>query len=467
MTTDTITLRETSSTIEPQTPNGVSIRTIAGYLVGNRDAILAIASSPNALWLALLFVISAGFAREYDGEYLLREPWHVFIPLGASLLTSFVLYLLVDGVGRARAALAGKAGPENTSEVLPTNPRVPFWRTYRRFLTLYWMTAPLAWFYAIPFERFLDAGASTRANLMTLAVVSVWRVLLITRVVSVLFNASKAAAFFVVMLFADAVALASLTVVPIPIIQFMGGVRLTESERLIQQTALMIGVWGTLSLLVWFLGTVAVATVRRDPWKLETPTSELRVTRSAWTFAALSVLVWIAVLPATQAEQRLRWQVERGLRAGRIDDVMRIMSAQAPEDFPPHWDPPPRPAYYFGRGNVDVLDVIEAALAPGVAAWVRDVYIDKYERFINREYYEVYDYESDPLKYERHMAVLERLPNRASIVNNQRQLLLIHLDGDSKVPPELQERIRKLLDEAREQAPGRLSASARGLRDGG
>ena len=33
-------------------------------------------------------MISAGFAREYDGEDLLREPFHIFIPLAASFVAS-------------------------------------------------------------------------------------------------------------------------------------------------------------------------------------------------------------------------------------------------------------------------------------------------------------------------------------------------------------------------------------------
>jgi len=31
------------------------------------------------------------FAREYDGEDLLHEPWHLLLPLVASLATSFIL----------------------------------------------------------------------------------------------------------------------------------------------------------------------------------------------------------------------------------------------------------------------------------------------------------------------------------------------------------------------------------------
>ena len=56
------------------------------------------------------------------------------------------------------------------------------------------MTAPLAWIYAIPVERFLGAYEATQANLWMLGIVSVWRIVLMIRVVSVLFGARPRAA---------------------------------------------------------------------------------------------------------------------------------------------------------------------------------------------------------------------------------------------------------------------------------
>ena len=56
------------------------------------------------MWIGLLFVLAAGVAREYDGEDLWHEPWHVLLPLGASLATSLVLYLLVRLVAWLRTS---------------------------------------------------------------------------------------------------------------------------------------------------------------------------------------------------------------------------------------------------------------------------------------------------------------------------------------------------------------------------
>ncbi len=193
------------------------IRTLFRFLIGGRLAIAEIASDKRAVWIGLLFVISAGLARDYDGAYLLAEPWHVVMPLCASLAASLLLYALLYRTLVRRMA---------------NRPR--FWSGFRVFVSLFWMTAPLAWLYAIPYERFLGSYEAALANLSTLGVVSIWRVLLITRVVSVLMNVRIWTAFFPVMLFADVVALVGVMASPVPIVRIMGGVRYSPADELLQ-----------------------------------------------------------------------------------------------------------------------------------------------------------------------------------------------------------------------------------------
>ena len=97
-------------------------------------------------------------------------------------------------------------------------------RAYLSFMTLYWMMAPMAWLYGIPYERFDSPSEAISANLWTLALVSIWRVALMTRVVSVIFNLRIRAALPLVMLVADIAALMTLYLVPLPIINVMGGI---------------------------------------------------------------------------------------------------------------------------------------------------------------------------------------------------------------------------------------------------
>jgi hypothetical protein len=131
------------------------IGTLLGYLVGSRRAILEIAASHSAVWLGLLFVLSAAFARDYDGEDLLHEPWHLLIPFAASLTASLVLFIVIYGIAMCTGAPVSK-----------------FFAAYRSFLGLFLLTAPLAWLYAIPYERFLSPGAAVWANLATLGLVA-------------------------------------------------------------------------------------------------------------------------------------------------------------------------------------------------------------------------------------------------------------------------------------------------------
>lgn len=408
----------------------MTISTLIGYLVGRRQAILDVATTRSAVWLGLVFVISAGFAREYDGEDLLHAPWHLFLPLAASLATSFLLFCL----------LWLAIGDEG-------NHAVTSFRSYPSFLGLYWMTAPLAWLYALPVERFLSATESIEANLALLAIVSVWRVVLMTRVIAVLYVAKTWHAFFIVMLFADTVALALIVLTPIPIIQIMGGIRLTESERLVQSTAFLIGIVGALTWLVWLVGT----TFARPRMNGASPLADLprdsRVSLSAWVLGCVSLLVWIPILPTTQAEQQLRHAVESDLRNGRIEAALTTMSKWKAEDFPPHWDPPPRIGY--GEQNPPILKVAETVLATETDPWVADIFLLKLQHSIAQPWAHPFWDEMDNDLFGRYLNVLEQLLIDSFFIEEiaDNDALKRQLDKDRKRTPEQQARLRVLLGE--------------------
>jgi hypothetical protein len=75
----------------------MGIRTLLRYLIGDRQAILDLAASRWTLLVGFLFVLSAALAREYDGKDLLHEPWHLLLPLGASLVASALLFAVAWG----------------------------------------------------------------------------------------------------------------------------------------------------------------------------------------------------------------------------------------------------------------------------------------------------------------------------------------------------------------------------------
>ncbi len=368
------------------------VRTLLRYLIGDREAILQIAADRRAVWVGLLFVLSAGFAREYDGEDLLHAPWHVVIPLGASLLSSFLLFSIAYGALRLKRA-----------------PGPPFFSAYRSFLGLFWLTAPLAWLYAVPYERFLSPADAVRANLWTLALVSAWRVALMVRVVSVLMGYHALTALCVVMLFADALALAALQSVPLPVINVMGGVRVSESEAVLRNTALMVRVLGFCSLPLWLLCALLALAQSRPSWQTP-PAQDLsaRGGRGLWFLGLASLAVWAAVLPFTQPEQQLRSCVERLLKGGKIAEGLAEMSAHSPEDFPPHWDPPPRVGY--GEHLPPLLDVLEAIADGPPASWVRSAYLRKFAGLLRSRH-------SSDGELERIARILEQFPEGEQILD--------------------------------------------------
>jgi hypothetical protein len=410
----------------------VSIQNLFLFLIGHRQAILDLAADRRAVWVALLFVLSAGLAREYDGEDLLSEPWHLVIPLGASLGAATVLFLVACGTVFLR-----KEG------------RPPLLDAYRSFLTLFWMTAPLAWLYAIPYERFLEPGDATRANLWTLALVAAWRVALMTRVVSVLTGRKWYTSLFLVMLFADGVALLAVYYMPKPVISFMGGVRLTESEEVVQGASLLIGCLGIVSLPVWGLGAIYAWSAETPAWNAPTgPERSPRTSWGIWALAALSILIWLPILPFTQKEQWLRFQVERDLKAGRIAEALDRMSAHTPEEFPPQWDPPPRVGVQEMKPGI--LDVMEVILTREVAPWVRERYVAKFNSYLGDDY-SLFNYPKRGSELARLIRILQGLPEGAEIAVRHERAVESRM-SDPEFSPEDRDNLKALLELAKKKS---------------
>lgn len=261
----------------------VSLITLVRFLFGYRSAILDLATNRATVWLGLMFVISAGLSREYDRANLAQEPWHLLAPLVASLATSWILFVMVYSVAIYRGAVLEG-----------------FWSSYRQFLGLYWMTAPLAWFYGIPVETFLPPEAATNANLWLLGLVSLWRVILVVRVIAVLFSAWIVTVLPVVLLFADSVVLLLFATFPQPVIELMGGVRDSQSQLTVKMVTQFAGLMGTLTYPFWALGFVLVFVSTEPEWVnvMATVKPSQRIQRSVWVMATASIAGWIYLLAA-------------------------------------------------------------------------------------------------------------------------------------------------------------------------
>jgi hypothetical protein len=361
--------------------------TLIGFLMGRQSAILDVAASPHALALGGVLVLSAGFAREYDGEDLLHEPWHLLIPHGASLLTAFLLYLLVrlTGIGK--------------TQQLPT-----FFRGFPMFLRLYWMTAPLAWLYAIPFERWMSPGNATLWNLRLLGIVSVWRVVLMIRVIGVVYGAGPLwRVISTVLLFGDAVMLIAIRFVPVPVLNLMGGVRMTESEQLLQTTTFLLQIVGFPSLFILLIMTL-VPTAK--PWTPMIFSQPSRVHGTTWLLAAVSILIWRFILPVTQPEQQRRRVAEQLIMARDFPAAFMFMSKHDRANFPPHWSPPPHVAQ--PNPVPPINDLIEVLIQESPAEWVRTIFIEKF-RNTTEQTLTRYGFVSDE-QLSSTLRIIDRLP---------------------------------------------------------
>ncbi len=355
----------------------LTLKTIIGFLCFRRESVKQVATNPASLWIGLLFVIAAGFAREYDGEYLLAEPWHLALPLAASLIGCSAMVLVIFIAAWCRGER--EAG---------------FVTTYGAFLRCYWMTAPMALLYGIPVERMFDPLGATQANLWLLGIVATWRVLLMIRCVHVLYGNRLIHAVVVVMLFSDILAMIALAYVPGPIIMIMGGVRLTPSENMILSTRIWVQILGYVSLPFWVIayGVICGRTKQADPWRLfrtNVENTSPRVQSTLLWVAIGCIVFWFPFLIWTQPEQRLRWQAESMIGKGNYKGLATLSRESDASEFPPHWDPPPRTGY--GELDPKAHRVLYGLLAFDSGNWLTEAFARKTEEQLGRRGWMIYE----------------------------------------------------------------------------
>ncbi len=339
---------------------------------------------------------------------MLHEPWYALLPIPASLVTSALLYWYVDRTARRCGASAQPV-------------------SYPQFLALYWLTAPLAWLYAVPVERFMTARGSVLANLALLGIVSLWRVLLFGRVVSVLYGVRYWIALTTVLMFVDALALFVTCCTPLPAVNVMGGIGVPEPQQPVAVATAMVCL---AAVIAWPVLMIAINTiVTHGPrWTPPTIGGEHMLSRSLWAMASGAIALGLAVLPWTQPEQVLRRKVERQVSQNDWQAATATMSEHELQDFPPHWQPPPERMGRMPEEATLLADVLAAAPAP----WVRTYYLNRFGRVLLYELpsSDVVGEELQPL-----LDLLEQSPVRAEIIEMHRARLLAqlkHLKQDSK-----------------------------------
>lgn len=403
------------------------LRSLPLALIGRREAILDAASSRMTLPFGALLVLSAGLAREYDGEDLLHEPWLLLRPFAASITTAALLYftlLILAGLRKRQGAFTIRRFPS--------------------FLGLYWLSAPCAWLYAVPFERFLDPLDAVRCNLLLLLTVSVWRVAYITRVVCVLHATRPVPTSLVTACFGLFVLWVGAIVMPKPILDIMGGLRMDAHDRFISDVTTTFIVLAVPVILVLFVAAI----IGQRWWEPEPPPETVSASRPGplMAFGAAAVLMWAPALVLCQPEQRNRRVAERLFAEEKYREMLEYASGREPGDFPPHWDFPPREFLSYEPWIEGIVGETPKQTAP----WVLQRYTDKFSaELIYRTRYQ--DDVPPPFWWTR---LFESGPEMLLLSPEAaRPMVLFLLTHDRSVPEEVREKLLQEWTAIRTTAP--------------
>ncbi len=325
------------------------------YLLGHRSAILDVARWRGAIWAGVALVLLTGFARNYDQTFITENPvmW-----LFGSLLFSFVsgswLYIILYGFfARREIADADGVKPE-------------FWSGWRSFMGLFWLTAPIAWLYSIPVERFCDSLTAAHLNLALLAVVSLWRVLLMARVMQVVTSAPFVIAL-VWVLFA-----AALEVCVVfffgggfakRIMSAMGGMRNSPEEEILYSAMSAV-----FAVAFW---TVPISLVVALLWRTRrmlTALPESHAGPMPWRTLVVLAVFWTAVAIVPQRELANSVVVERLVAGGKARAALDYLASHRSSDFAPARTLPPKP---YEREFFEELPTCFGSVQASDPAWVR------------------------------------------------------------------------------------------------
>lgn len=335
--------------------------TILRFQVGSRDAILTTACSRAAFWTGMVLVLITAVPRNYDQLSISENPWRwLFGPLAFSLISGTWTYLVAYLAGTS-AGIRRSGGRRQS--------RLSDWMA---FMGLFWLTAPIAWLYAIPVERFLDPVAAAQANVTLLTIVAAWRVVLMARILQVACQwrfgralswvlAAASAEMFALGFFGDAFGRA--------LMAGMGGMRMSPAEDVITTAfanAMLFAVPVFVLSAAVALGYGTRGNVRPLPERLQGTVP--------WLALAAAAILWaaIAIRPQLQVENNAK--LDRLVAAGHFDQAVAFLDSRNPGDFSPSRELAPKA---YERRIYTELPAMIAAADPGAAPWVWDLLLRK------------------------------------------------------------------------------------------
>ena len=341
-------------------------------LTGNRGSIMRLADSPHTLLLGAILIITAGLARNYDHLYLLKEWQWLYGLYIASVLSSLIIFF----VGCRKHIRQQSKYP------------------YLTFLSLYWITAPCAWLYAIPIESFTDIVTATKWNIAFLAIVSIWRVLLVARYLSVMSGEKFGHSFIRITWTAATIMCVASFFKGIELVGIMGGVELSDHEEILKSAA------NFTTVFCFFVATIGLIThlilrtndegthLKPLPWKsIQTTTAPKQL------YLITSVLVILSIvsvsLSSIQKQTKNNHTLTTLLRADEETKAIEFVSNLTREDFLEHHEVPPGRASYrfaFSRSNYSLLSHTNAETPEWIIQkWLEYAKSNRYLTFTERE----------------------------------------------------------------------------------
>jgi len=321
------------------------------FLFGHRGAIERIAGSYWSLVVGLVLVFTAGVARNYDHLIFTIEAEWFIGPIIASLISCSIVFLMMPRVWKNRKSKF----------------------SFLSFLSVYWMTAPCAWIYAIPVEYYVDILTATVWNIYFLAIVAAWRVALMIRCLCILTDMRLIWAFLSIMIPAALVAWLGCLLKGMSLIQIMGGVRSPSQEVLAE--AVRFTTHTSFFLLV-IVVIIRVALHKRQPEAY--PRSLPWMSKPPFPLGALLVsllILIVGIVASGSIQDRLinNMQLKKLIWSESYDQVVDIVNEKGREGFSPIHIFPPGPGHHYYID--EAANLRNNRLAP---EWARQIWQKQY-----------------------------------------------------------------------------------------
>jgi len=188
------------------------------FYLGFKEATIKVATTKHIFWVACLLVVSAALARNYDHHLLLSNP----IWIGGPFFMAFFSSALIFSVLRVACRIPLRSEEQSFPGA-----------NFLAWIKCFFLTAPLAWLYGIPYESFVDILTATKLNFATLLLVSLWRVYIMGQVAHYLYKIHALKAYCVMLVPASLEMLFGSFYQNLNIVGIMGGLRLSEKDQLL------------------------------------------------------------------------------------------------------------------------------------------------------------------------------------------------------------------------------------------